>query len=136
MTKTVTLAKGVAVGDKDTSVECAVGSHVRFFYIEMHFSAETITNPKVVHWEVISIPTGLTVGNPNTYYNDSRARIFKRGMEMLPKDVSTVFKRIVPVPVPRVYQRMQENSNLVLRFITSSAESINACGFCIYKEIY
>ncbi len=133
---TVTLVKGVQVGSKDTSVECAVGSHVKRLYLEFHFSAEEITVAKVIHWEVISIPTGLTVGSPSTYYNASRARIFQRGMEMLPKDVSTVYKRIISVKVPKVYQRVQENANLVFRYVSTSTTTINACGICIYKEIY
>lgn len=134
--QTITLAKGVPVGDKDASTECAVGSHVKRIYLEFHFAAEEITVAKVIHWEIISIPTGLTVGSPATYYNASRARIFQRGMEMLPKDVSTVYKRIISVKVPKIYQRMTENSNLVFRYVSTSTTTINACGIAIYKEIY
>ncbi len=133
---TITLAKGVQVGSKDSSTECAVGSHVKRLYLEFHFSAEDITVAKVIHWEIISIPTGLTVGGTATYYGASRARIFQRGMEMLPKDVGTVYKRIISVKVPKVYQRMQENANLVFRYVSTSTTTINACGICIYKEIY
>ncbi len=135
-TTTVTLVKGVQVGSKDTSVECAVGSHVKRLYMEFHFGAEDITVAKVIHWELISIPTGLTVGAPSTYYNASRARIFQRGMEMLPKDVGTVYKRIISVKVPKVYQRIQENATLNFRYVSTSATTINACGIAIYKEIY
>ncbi len=134
--QTIELAKGVQVGSKDSSTECAVGSHVKRLYLEFHFSAEAITVAKVIHWEIISIPTGLTVGSPATYYNASRARIFQRGMEMLPKDVGTVYKRIISVKVPKVYQRIQENATLNFRYVSTSATTINACGICIYKEIY
>ncbi len=134
--QTIEIAKGVPVGDKDSSTECAVGSHIKRIYFEFHFAAEAITVAKVIHWEIISIPTGLTVGSPATYYNASRARIFQRGMEMLPKDVSTVYKRMFSVKVPQIYQRMQQNSVLAFRYVCTSATTINACGIAIYKEIY
>ncbi len=57
-------------------------------------------------------------------------------MEMLPKDASTVFKRIFVVKVPRKFQRMAQNMNIEFRYIATSTEAINACGIAIYKEYY
>ncbi len=72
----------------------------------------------------------------NSYYQDTRAQVIKRGMEMLPSDQSTVFKRIVPVAIPKIYQRQRQGSVIRFDYQCSSTETINACGFCIYKELY
>ncbi len=121
---------------KDDATECSIGSHVKWIYFEINFAAETITSPKVVHWSVNVTPTGMTTGVPSTYYQQDHAYILKRGMEMLPKDVGTVYKRIFVVKIPKVYQRIKDNSAIVFKYIASSAETINVCGFAIYKELY
>ncbi len=77
---------------------------------------------------------GETLAVPSLYYQSSRSRILKRGMEMLPKDLGTQIKRIFFVPLPK--GRLQENVNVAFRYIATSAEAINICGFAIYKEIY
>ncbi len=132
----IVLAKGTDSADKNTSSEVEVGSHVRSIYLEFHFSAEVVTNPKVIHWFLVGKRTGETIGTPSTYYSDERSSIFKRGMEMLVGDKSTVFKRIMVVRVPRKLQRMAKNMNLEFRYISTSTQTINACGFAIYKEEY
>ncbi len=132
----IVLAKSTDSADKDAPTEVEVGSNVKSIYFEFHFSANVITNPKVVHWFVVGKRTGETIGTPSTYYTDERSSIFKRGMEMLPKDASTVFKRVFAVPVPRKFWRMAKNMNIEFRYIVSSAEAINACGIAIYKEYY
>ncbi len=131
-----TLALAVPVADKDTLTEVAVGSHVRGVYIEFQFSAETITNTKIIHWQVGVAVTGQTISVPSLYYQNDRSQILKRGMEMLPKDVSTVIKRIIFVSIPPKFQRFAEGNVLFLSYIASSSETINACGFGIYKERY
>ncbi len=132
----VTLVQGVDSADKNASTEVEVGSHVKFLYLEFQHSAETITSTKIIHWSIQVLRVNQTGTNPNTYYQDNRACIIKRGMEMVPKDVNTIIKRIVAIPVPRVYQRIQKGTTFVLQYIASSAEAINSCGFCIYKEFY
>ncbi len=132
----IALSLGVSVGDKDTSTECAVGSHIRGIYLEFHFSAQVTTNPKVIHWKVVVIRSGQTMEVANSYYQPTRSQVIKRGMEMLPSDQSTVFKRIVFVSIPKAYQRVKEGSSIRFDYQASSAETINACGFAIYKEIY
>ncbi len=103
----------------------------------MNIAAETITNAKIVHWLLEGIVFGQTgVANPNEYYQEERAIIFKRGMEMLPKDVGTVFKRIFTVKIPKKFQRIAMGSSLRLKFRATSSETINVCGFAIYKEEY
>ncbi len=132
----VLLTLGVNVGSKGSPTEAAVGSHVRGIYLEFNFSAEDVTAANIIHWFVIATKSGQTISNPNLYYEDIRSDILKRGMEMLPKDVSTVFKRIVFVPIPKKFQRISEGMQIQFRFIGSGAGLINACGFAVYKEIY
>ena len=105
-------------------------------YIEFNVAAETITNPKVLHWTIQGGSEGSTLENPSTYYQGNRSSIFKRGMEMLPKDVGTVYKRIFTVKIPKKFQRVSENAFISLLFRCSSTEAINVCGFGIYKESY
>ncbi len=132
----IVLANTVDVSDKSNSTEVALGSHVRGIYLEFHFSAEGITTTKVIHWKVVVIRAGQTMEVANSYYQDTRSQVIKRGMEMLPKASSTVFKRIIFVAIPKLYQRMKQGSSIRFDYQSSSAETINACGFGIYKEIY
>ncbi len=124
----------VPVADKESRTECSVGSTVRGIYCELNMAAENITSPKVIHWTIEDFRLGETLANSNTYYQPSRSRVLKRGMEMLPKNVSTVFKRIFFVPLPK--HRLQDNYNVNFRYIVSSGETVNVCGFFIYKELY
>ncbi len=132
----IPLAIGVHSANKDTATECEIGSRVNGIYIEMNIAAQTVTNPKVLHWTVQGGQEGSTLENPTTYYQGNRSNIYKRGMEMLPTDTSTVFKRIVFVRIPKKQRRQQENGFISILFRCSSTESINVCGFAIYKELY
>lgn len=134
-TQTIVLAKGTPSADVNDGTEVEIGHKVTRIYFEFHFSADTVVNPKVIHWVIDCTLSGMTAGNPNTYNQDDRSFIFQRGMEMLPQDQSTVFKRILSVKVPKIYQRAKANWFLRLRYICSSAEAINACGIAIYKDI-
>ncbi len=135
-TTNITLVDGVSSATQDASTEVQFGHSVNAVYLEFHFSAETTTNPKVVHWVVEVIKGGQTTGNPNAYNLAYRSQILQRGMEMLPSDQATVFKRIVLVRIPKHLRRISEETLIRFRFITSSSETINACGIAIYKEIY
>ncbi len=132
----IPLVIGVASANKDTATECEVGSRINSIYVEMNMAAQTTTNPKVLHWEVIGGPEGTTLENPTTYYQSNRAQISKRGMEMLPSSVATVYKRIFVVRVPKKMRRVQQDSFISLIFRCTSTETINVCGFAIYKEYY
>ncbi len=134
--QSITFVDVVQPASKNTAVENGIGSKIKWIYIEMNISAEVITNPKVFHWTVEAFDSGSTVGASNTYYQENRSNVLKRGMEMLPKDLGTVFKRIFIVPIPPKWQRCRNNMGLSLRYIVSSAEAINMCGFAIYKELY
>ncbi len=129
------IAIGVEPPDKNLATEVAIGSTVRSIYFEFHFSAQTTTNPKVIHWTIGKEPFGTNLGSPSSYNTIDRRFIFKRGMEMLPADKSTVFKRIFVVRIPPRFRRIGDNDKLFLRYISTSAETINACGFAIYKEL-
>ncbi len=133
---TVNLYTGVDVGAKASSTEVAVGAHVKWVYCEINFAAETITNPKTIHWTIRIKPPGQTASVPTTLYGNDRSYVLKRGMEMLPKDVSTVYKRMFVVKIPRGYQRVKQTQTLEFQYIASSAETINTCGIFIYREQY
>ncbi len=135
-TTNIALATAVASADKNTATEVEIGSHIKSIYFEFNVAANTITNPKVLHWKVIGNRAGETITAASTYYQADRSRIIKRGMEMLPKDVGTVFKRIFVVRIPRTWQRMQANMSLTFAYVSTSAEPQNLCGFAIYKEYY
>ncbi len=132
------LTRGVTAADKNLSTECMVGSHVKSIFLEFHFSANVVTNPKVIHWIIIARPANLSPAaiTPSLYYQIGRKYIIKRGMEMLPKDLGTVYKRIIVVKIPRVYQRVGLDDALNFVYIATSTEAINACGIAIYKEFY
>ncbi len=134
-TNSVTLTDPVVAASKNTATEVSIGSRIEWIYIEFNVAAETITNPKIIHWEVIVVPVGMTISAPNVYFGPDRAYILKRGMEMLPKDVSTVYKRTFTVKIPRIYQRSKNNQQIAIRLIASSTETVNYCGFAIYKEL-
>ncbi len=131
----VILATGTQAADitDATATEVKSGARITSIYFEFHFAAETITNAKVVHWTIGLRPFGTSLGNPNQYQIVQRRFIFKRGMEMLPKDVSTVFKRVFVVKIPPKFQRLGIGDDINFSFITSSAETINACGIAIYR---
>ncbi len=132
---TVVLAKGTQAGDitDATGNEVQTGAIIPWIYFEFHFAAEDITAAKVVNWTIAKEPFGTSLGNPNLMQLTTRRFVIKRGMEMLPKDVSTVFKRIFTVKIPRRYQRLGIGDELVFKYITSSTQTINACGIAIFR---
>ncbi len=132
----INLITPVQPASKNVSTEVGIGSKVGYLYFEFNLSAQTTGVVKVVHWTVSVTRTGQTQGEPNTYYQPDRSQILKRGMEMLPNSVGTVFKRIFVVKIPKTYQRMRENQTFQLQYKTNTTESLNMCGIVIYKELY
>ncbi len=132
--QTIDLAIGTSPSALNAASEVDIGSSVKSVYFELNIAAQTITNPKVFHWKVQIIPNGITPTTPSGYFSSDRKNILHRGMEMLPKDVGTVFKRIFVVKIPRGKSRFSVGDKLSLIYIVSSAETINHCGFAIYKE--
>ncbi len=116
--------------------EITIGATVKWIYFEFHFSAETLTSPKVIHWIVQKVPSGVAQMEsvPSVYDTTVKKFIFKRGMEMLPSDAGTVFKRILVVRIPPRYSRFGDGDQIQFRYICSSSETINACGIAIYKQ--
>ncbi len=135
--QSIRIIDGVLPSAKNTATECEVGSRVNWVYFEFHFSPEATTTAKVIHWDIDFVPAGTgSFPNANTYYTTQRAEIIKRGMEMLPRDQGTVFKRIFVVKIPKKFRRITDAVQMNFRYICSSTETINACGIAIYKEIY
>ncbi len=132
---TIQLCNPVNPTQKDGPTEVLIGAVVKSIYFEFHFSAQVITNPKVIHWIIIAERIGQTAVLSSSYDAPEKSQIFKRGMEMLPADQSTVFKRVFVVRIPKFMQRQKENQDIRLKYTSSSAETINACGFAIYKEL-
>ncbi len=130
----ISLAVAVQPASKNLNTEVAIGSKVGFVYLEFQFSAETISNTKIIHWKVEKVRTGQTPSTPSAYNQNDRRQILQREMEMLPKDVATIIKRIVAVRIPRGYSNFQEGDQLEFIYISTLAETINACGIVIYKE--
>ncbi len=135
-TRNVPIATAVQSADKDNSTEVELGSHIRWLYCEINFAPETITVAKTVHWTIRMAPPAASPSTPAQLYQIDRSYVLKRGMEMLVKDVSTVYKRIFVVKIPKAYQRMKEGQKLEFEYVASSTNTMNACGIFIYKEIY
>ncbi len=103
-------------------------------YFEFHFSAAQTGNVNVVHWKISKVPANMTRTTPSLYYQLDRSKTLKRGMEMLPVNVSTVFKRIFVIS-SKMFKRLSEGDTITLEYIASSTQQINACGFAITKVI-
>ncbi len=133
-TQGVTLSTAVQPSAKNLSTEVGIGSRIFGIYLEFHFSPQDTGVAKVIHWKVEVIPPNTTVSVANSYYQTDRAYIIQRGMEMLPNSVGTVYKRIVFVRIPKIYQRQKDGQVISFRYQCTSSELINACGIAIFKE--
>ncbi len=130
----IILAVGTSPSALNAASEVDIGSSVKSIFFEINLSANVITNPKVLHWKVQFIPNGITRTAPTAYFTSDRRNILHRGMEMLPKDVGTVFKRVFVVKIPRGKSRISVGDKISFVYQSTSAEAINSCGFAIYKE--
>ncbi len=132
----INILTAVQVADKDASTEVSVGSHVKWVFVELNFSAEGTAVTKTVQWTIRMVMPGQTASLPTQFYAIDRSYVLKRGMEMLVKDTSTLIKRVFVVKIPRIYQRMKEGQVLELEYISSSTNTQNTCGVFIYREQY
>ncbi len=130
----VPIIKGVVAGSTTADTDAVIGNNVRSVYFEFHFSPAQTGNVNVIHWQFVKEPFSSNISNPNTYNQVDKRFIMKRGMEMLVENVSTVFKRVFVVKIPRVYNRIGDLDQYTFQYIASSAQTINACGFAIWKE--
>ncbi len=130
-TQTVTIitAQRNPTGD----LQFSPGSILPWVYFEFQFSSETTTSVKTVHWQIIKVPAGLALTSAALYDEAYKKFILKRGMEMLVRDQATLIKRIGVVRIPPRLRRFDEGDTLLFRYIMSSAELTNACGFFIGK---
>ncbi len=131
----INIASATQRGDIDTTNpnEVSIGSRIPSIYFEFHFSPAQTANVNVVHWKV-EVNANIAPTLPNTYNQNDKSFIIKRGMEMLPVNVATVFKRIFVVRIPKKYQRMIQGSAIQFRYIASSSQTLNTCGITIFKE--
>ncbi len=125
-----------AVRNVTTANQVKIGASIKWIYFEFHFSAQTTTNPKVMHWLIQKVPQGVSAmeADPIIYNQTNKKYIIKRGMEMLPSDTSTVFKRIFSVRIPRWMQRTADGDIWKFIYHASSTETINACGIAITRR--
>ncbi len=130
----IEIVKAVSLSDVNLAIEVPVGATVKWIFFELNFAAQVTTNPKILHWMVVKRPFGSSIGTPSSYNQNSKRFVLKRGMEMLPSDVATVFKRIFVVKIPPRLRRMGDNDSIFLVMRASSTETINGCGFMIYKH--
>ncbi len=123
-----------------TGVEVDIGSIVKGVYIEFNLNGvDNSGASQVFHWKVEKKPALMSVTAPNSYMQDDKKFILKRGMEMLPEvplgsggTVQT--KRIFFVKFPPRIRRFDDDDKVVFQYISSSTSSINFCGFAIFKE--
>lgn len=118
-----------------TGGEIEIGDTVRSVFCELNFSAETITNPKTIHWIIVKNPANALIsGSPATVDGSTKRFILKRGMEMLPKSVGTAIKRVFVVRIPPRMSRFGDADELELRYVASSNETVNVCGIFIFRH--
>ncbi len=131
-TQNIPIVQGV--DNPSTVGQVEIGNTVRSIFFEFNVAAQTITNPKVFHWVVEKLPSLGTGTDPSVYDAKNKKQVLHRGMEMLPKDVGTVFKRIFVVKIPPRLRRIAYGDQINLRYKASSAETLNMCGIAIYKH--
>ncbi len=134
--QTVVLATGTDPANKDNSTEVGIGSHIYWLFCEFNFSAEVVTVVKTVHWTIRYVPPGQTPSSSSQLFGIDRSFVIRRGMEMLPKDLSVVYKRVFAIKIPNRYSRIQDSAQLQFTYVVSSSNATNACGIFVYKEIY
>ncbi len=122
-----------AIQNPNSANEVDIGATIKWIFFEVNLGAETITNPKIVHWIIWKNPQGALTQTPSSPDPTTKRWIVKRGMEMLPKNVSTVTKRIGSVRVPKWMQRMAEGDIWTFSYIVTSAKTVNVCGIFIYR---
>ena len=132
--QTIDFVVGTQDADKNTSTEVEIGSKVYGIYIEFNLSSATTAAANVFHWKVEYVFPGQATSNPNVYYQTDRRQTIKRGMEMNVTNVSTVVKRILFVRIPKFMSRIGDSNKIRLKYITSGTDTINFCGFAVYKE--
>ncbi len=130
----IAIIKGTEPGNVTADTEVAIGNRVTSVFFEFHFSAAQTGNVNVVHWAFVKEPFTTDITAPNLYNQKDRRFIMKRGMEMLPVNVATVFKRVLVMKIPRIYHRVGDLDQYTFQYIASSTQTINACGFAVYKE--
>lgn len=132
-TVVIQILKGQTPLNVSAGNEEVIGATVKWIYLEFQFSAETITTTKIIHWMLAREPAGKIILVPSQYYDADKRYVVKRGMEMLPKNVNHIVKRIIAVRIPRHLQRLGRDDNWVFKYVATSAETINACGFSICR---
>ncbi len=133
--QTIVLSLAVEPASVNIASEVSIGSSIKGVYLEFQFSTEGATTTMAIDWYVAKLPFATAIGVPSVYNDPTRRFILKRGMEMLPKNVNTIIKRIIFVRIPPRMSRQGENDELVFRYISSSTVTINTCGFAIYTEL-
>jgi len=110
-----------------------VGAVIKSLYLEFNSSAGESGVPRILHWKICKAPAGQTVTSPNVYDQVDKAQIYKRGMEMIPNQPSTIYKRMFVIKIPRGKQRMRDGERWFAIFRATDVDTINNCGICIYK---
>ncbi len=130
--KTITIAS--ATDSPTVAGQVEVGDTIKSIFFELNFSAEIITSTKTVQWMIWKNPAATLSNTVSVQDTTGKRFIFKRGMEMLPKDVSTVIKRIGVVAIPKGHQRMGDADQWQFKYICSSTEAINTCANFIFRH--
>ncbi len=131
-TQNITIVK--AVDNPSTAGQVEIGDTVKSVFFEFNIAAEAITTAKVLDWIIEKKPGLATGSDPSIVDAVNKKQILKRGMEMLPKDVSTVFKRVFVLRIPPRLRRFGDQDELNYRYKASSAELVNNCGIAIFRH--
>ncbi len=131
-TKTVDII--TATDSPTTAGQVEIGDTVNSIFCELNFSAENITNTKIIHWMILKLRTGQVIATPSAYDPTIKRQILKRGMEMLPKDVGTTIKRVFVIKLPRSIKNFQDGDKLQFGYVATATDTINTCGFFIFRH--
>ncbi len=133
--KKVVLVKGVASADADLPEEVTNRHKVRGIYVEFNLNAATTGAINILHWNVVKAPFGTTMPIPSLYNQTSKRFVLKRGMEMIPANITVVTKRIFVVPLPN-RGTIGDDDQVIFQYVTSGTDTINNCGIAVYKETF
>ncbi len=133
-----TLCRGVAVVDKNVSLEVEVGSRVSAIYVELWVTTDddAIQGSVVASIEkLVATTTGQTFSQSAALFNyANKKNIFVIHQGLINKQLGVampVFREWIKIPKSK--QRMGLDDHIVLN-VTGLTNGVSFCGTIIYKE--
>ncbi len=134
----VGLIQGVAVLNKNLSSEVEEGSSVKAIYVELW-----LQNQSNLGEFIVTITKDLSNGSGPTFVEqaslmtyDNKKNVFYTSQGLTSNDGVSGPVSVIRgwVKIPKSKQRFGLGDRLVLNIANVSANSLNRCGFAIYKE--